>query len=135
MSIAIWLLPQETLYHEQRQAGGEESRLCLDGDIVMRIGSDGVVRDSRLGRGIRAWASPGADGDEGKEMPTEIRFAQLQELLADGDVELVEVLPAREYEEEHIPGAISIPLKSLGATSVSILDRHKPIVVYCWDDA
>ncbi len=101
----------------------------------MRIGSDGVVRDSRLGRGIRAWASPGADGDEGKEMPTEIRFAQLQELLADGDVELVEVLPAREYEEEHIPGAISIPLKSLGATSVSILDRHKPIVVYCWDDA
>jgi len=43
------------------------------------------------------------------------------------------VLPAAEYAEEHLPGAINIPLKSLDATSAQQLDRAKPVVVYCYD--
>lgn len=35
--------------------------------------------------------------------------------------------------DEHLPGAINIPLKRLTRTGVEILDRAKPVVVYCWD--
>jgi rhodanese-related sulfurtransferase/CBS domain-containing protein len=56
----------------------------------------------------------------------------LQRLIADG-VQLVEVLPAEEYQELHLPGAISIPLKQLDAQSTRQLDRARDVAVYCWD--
>jgi rhodanese-related sulfurtransferase len=65
-------------------------------------------------------------------MATRIDLAQLQELL-DGGGQLVEVLPAAEYADEHVPGAISLPLKQLDATTAARLDRSRPVVVYCWD--
>jgi rhodanese-related sulfurtransferase len=65
-------------------------------------------------------------------MATRIDLKRLQELLADG-AQLVEVLPRAEYAEEHLPGAISLPLKELDATTASTLDRTRPVVVYCWD--
>jgi rhodanese-related sulfurtransferase len=65
-------------------------------------------------------------------MATRIDLKRLQELLADG-TQLVEVLPRAEYAEEHLPGAISLPLKELDATTASTLDRTRPVVVYCWD--
>jgi rhodanese-related sulfurtransferase len=63
---------------------------------------------------------------------TGIGLAELKRLLDEG-AQLVEVLPAAEYAEEHLPGAINIPLKDLDATSVEPLDRARPVVVYCWD--
>lgn len=68
-------------------------------------------------------------------MPTEIDLPQLQELLKTGSPQLVEVLPEREYHDEHLPGAISIPLKSLNRQTSKTLDRQRPVVVYCWDEA
>jgi hypothetical protein len=68
----------------------------------------------------------------GEAEMTSIDLAQLKGLLADG-AQLVEVLPAEEYAEEHLPGAINIPLKELDAESAAQLDRSKAIVVYCWD--
>lgn len=65
-------------------------------------------------------------------MATRIDLAQLQELL-DGGGQLVEVLPAAEYADEHLPGAISLPLKQLDATTAAQLDRSRPVIVYCWD--
>jgi len=47
--------------------------------------------------------------------------------------QLVEVLPAAEYDDEHLPGAINIPLKTLGPKTVTGLDRSNPVIVYCWD--
>jgi rhodanese-related sulfurtransferase len=43
------------------------------------------------------------------------------------------VLPAKQYDEQHIPGAINIPLKKLDKESVLDLDRTKPTIVYCYD--
>ena len=63
---------------------------------------------------------------------TQILYAQLRELL-DRGAQLVEVLPTAEYEELHLPAAISIPLKALDAKSTAQLDRRKAVVVYCWD--
>lgn len=66
-------------------------------------------------------------------MPTEIGVPELRRLIDEG-ARLVEVLPAQEYEEEHLPGAINIPLKSLDERSTAALGPSDPIVVYCWDD-
>lgn len=47
--------------------------------------------------------------------------------------QLVEVLPRREYEEEHLPGAINIPLRELNRQTTSQLDKSRPVIVYCYD--
>jgi rhodanese-related sulfurtransferase len=65
-------------------------------------------------------------------MPTEVDLPALDRLLASG-AQLVEVLPAKEFDEEHLPGAISIPLRNLDASTVASLDRNQAVVVYCWD--
>lgn len=65
-------------------------------------------------------------------MPTSIDLSRLQELL-ELDSQLVEVLPAAEYAQEHLPGAINLPLKQLDATTAAQLDADRPVVVYCWD--
>jgi rhodanese-related sulfurtransferase len=67
-------------------------------------------------------------------VPTSIDLAAVERLLADG-AQLVDVLPRAEYEEEHLPGAISIPLRRLEAEAPERLDRARPVVVYCWDSA
>jgi hypothetical protein len=68
----------------------------------------------------------------GGAVSTRIEIEQLHELLA-GGAQLVEVLPAEEYEELHLPGAVNIPLKQLDAETTARLDRKNPVVVYCWD--
>ena len=61
-----------------------------------------------------------------------VDLANVRRLIA-GSTQLVEVLPADEYEELHLPGAISIPLKQLDADAAQRLDRRRKVVVYCWD--
>jgi rhodanese-related sulfurtransferase len=63
-------------------------------------------------------------------MPTKIDYDGLRALP---EAQLVEVLPPEEYEEEHLPGAISLPLKQLDASTAAVLDRERPVIVYCWD--
>lgn len=59
--------------------------------------------------------------------------ATLIDLVA-GGAQLVEVLPEGEYREEHLPGAVNLSLKRLDQRSVTaILNRERPVVVYCWD--
>lgn len=65
-------------------------------------------------------------------MPHAVDYPRLRELL-DSGAQLVEVLPEQEYEEEHLPGAINIPLKTLDAASTAQLDKRRAVVVYCWD--
>ena len=65
-------------------------------------------------------------------MATGVQLDGLRELIADG-AQIVEVLPQQEYGEAHLPGALNIPLKQLDATTASVLERDRPVVVYCWD--
>jgi rhodanese-related sulfurtransferase len=67
-------------------------------------------------------------------MPVTVDRAQLQRLL-EGGAQLVDVLPRKEYEEEHLPRAINLPLRRLETEAVTALDRSSPIAVYCWDSA
>ncbi len=65
-------------------------------------------------------------------MPTAIDRDEVQRLLAEG-AQLVEVLARPEFEEEHLPGAINIPLKTLDAETSRRLARERPVIVYCHD--
>jgi rhodanese-related sulfurtransferase len=65
-------------------------------------------------------------------MAAKIGYAELRVLLDEG-AQLIEVLPAAEYAEEHLPGAINIPLKELTTEAAAQLDRRHPTVTYCWD--
>jgi rhodanese-related sulfurtransferase len=66
-------------------------------------------------------------------MPTSIDRDTVQRLLAEEAAQLVEVLPAKEFSEEHLTGALNIPLKELDERAPRELDRERPVIVYCND--
>ena len=68
-------------------------------------------------------------------MPKEIRDREEVRRLIAAGAQLVEVLPSPEYEEDHLPGAIHLPLRKIETDTVDVLDRNRPVVVYCWDTA
>jgi len=59
---------------------------------------------------------------------------RLKELVA-GGAQLIEVLPADEYKEDHLPGARSIPLSKINRETAATLDAERAVIVYCWDTA
>jgi rhodanese-related sulfurtransferase len=65
-------------------------------------------------------------------VPTSIETDEVRRLLDEG-AQLVEVLGSSEYEEEHLPGALNIPLARLDREAVARLDPARPVVVYCFD--
>jgi rhodanese-related sulfurtransferase len=65
-------------------------------------------------------------------MVTSIDRQRVQQLISQGAL-VVEVLPAAEYLDEHLPGAINIPLKELDRGRVRELDPARPVIVYCYD--
>jgi rhodanese-related sulfurtransferase len=66
-------------------------------------------------------------------MSTLIDRETVQEMVKRG-AQLIEVLPAKEYAEDHLPGAVSHPLRHL-ANEADQIDRNRPVIVYCWDAA
>jgi rhodanese-related sulfurtransferase len=66
-------------------------------------------------------------------MPTPIDRNELQRMLSAERAQLVDVLPPAEFQEEHLPEAINIPLRELDRETTKQLDRMRPVVVYCHD--
>ncbi len=67
-------------------------------------------------------------------MSESIDRKRVQQLVENG-AQLIEVLPAQEYEEGRIQGAINIPLKKLNRDAVHAapLDPTRAVITYCWD--
>ena len=65
-------------------------------------------------------------------MPTIINRAGVQRLMREG-AQVVDGLPSEEFAEEHLPGAVNIPLKELDAGSAVRLRMDRAVVVYCHD--
>jgi rhodanese-related sulfurtransferase len=63
--------------------------------------------------------------------PTRIDQEGVRDLVTQG-AQLIEVLPADEFEKEHLFGARNIPLKELEDRHGE-LDRARPVIVYCED--
>jgi rhodanese-related sulfurtransferase len=67
-------------------------------------------------------------------MAREIDREQVRRLMAQR-AQIVDVLPAREYGEEHLPGAINLPLRRIEIEASQVLDPSRPVIVYCADSA
>jgi rhodanese-related sulfurtransferase len=67
-------------------------------------------------------------------MPVEVDRHEVRRLLERG-AQLVEVLPSSEYEEDHLPGAVNVPLRRIERPPEVVLDPNRSVVVYCWDAA
>lgn len=67
---------------------------------------------------------------------TTITRDEVVSALEEGNVTLVEALPARYYEKAHLPGAINVPHDRVDELAPQLLrDRDARIVVYCADTA
>jgi rhodanese-related sulfurtransferase len=66
-------------------------------------------------------------------MPIAIDRIELKRLLSEQAAQLVEVLPAAGYKDEHLPGTINIPLRELNEETTGRLDSTRPLIVYCYD--
>jgi rhodanese-related sulfurtransferase len=65
-------------------------------------------------------------------MPKQIGLAETLRLVEEG-AQLLDVLSRKEYEDSHLPGAVSIPLQELDDSSAAVLDRAQPVIAYCFD--
>ncbi len=66
-------------------------------------------------------------------MPTAIFRDEVRRLVQEEGAQLVDVLPREEYEDEHLPRAVNIPLKELDRETIARLNRDAPVIVYCHD--
>jgi len=57
---------------------------------------------------------------------------EVERLSAEGAA-LLEVLPQKEYERAHLPGAVSLPLGDLYPSAAGRLDKDRRIITYCYD--
>ena len=79
----------------------------------------------------RAGLSGRTDGDP-STVSKQVDVERAQRLLR-RRVQLIDVLPSSVFAEEHLPGAISVPLETLDDASVELLDRDRAVLVYCFD--
>lgn len=68
-------------------------------------------------------------------MPNEIHARAEVQALIDRGAQVVEVLGPEEFDEDHLPGAINIPLRKIETVARTRLDPTRPVLVYCWDSA
>ena len=70
----------------------------------------------------------------GRALPCPTTSVQEKPCASTGTgAQFVEVLGKAEFGEEHLPGAIHIPLRRLDRDGPEMLDRSRPVVVYCMD--
>ena len=59
-----------------------------------------------------------------------VRLKEIVEEIESGEVILIDVRPQDEYENQHIPGALSLPVQSI-EEYLSSLPKDKKIIAYC----
>jgi rhodanese-related sulfurtransferase len=67
-------------------------------------------------------------------MVQEVDREEARRLMRQG-AQIIDVLPAKEYGEDHLPGAVNLPIRKIEAEARRVLDPSRPIVVYCADSA
>jgi rhodanese-related sulfurtransferase len=83
---------------------------------------DAATRDGHAGCSKRT----------GGNVTTSISRQELQELIADGDVILVETLRAEHYADGHLPGAIHVHFEDVDERVRALIpDLDTPVVTYC----
>ncbi len=61
----------------------------------------------------------------------EISAPEVKSMLEAGQVVVIHVLSKTEYEMQHIPGSMNIPIIDMKATNALPLNKNTPLVFYC----
>jgi len=107
----------------------------LGNKVLYRLASDDVLRLWLTLRGVAETQLADVDAIsrefavEGSEEPPRSRDA-VEELLARGDVLVLDVRPVVEYAHGHLLGAVSIPIDDL-PQRLEELPRNRPVIAYC----
>ncbi len=67
-------------------------------------------------------------------MVREVDREGVRRLMQQG-AQIIDVLPAQEYGEDHLPGAVNLPIRKIETEARRVLDPGRPIVVYCANSA
>ena len=67
---------------------------------------------------------------DGHDPVDAITLPELRRLLRDGEITLLDVRPADEYQAGHIPGAISVPVDQL-KKQLRTIPKRRDVVAYC----
>jgi len=99
--------------------------------IVYRLASQDVSRFFMCLRQLGESLLPELDRlRDALQVSTEPERAVLLQRIEDGEVTLLDVRPAEEWEAEHLPGAINIPLDELSGR-LGELEHATDVVAYC----
>ena len=63
-------------------------------------------------------------------MPSNASRDDVQRLLREGAL-LIDALPEDAYAEEHIEGAINLPIGKIDREGVAGFNRERAVIVYC----
>ena len=111
---------------ETRRAGTYIYYRLADGDVgrfvrdLQRLGQQRLAEVEQVARQYI---------DERDELEP-VTQAELRKLVRDGNVTVIDVRPADEYEAGHIPGAVSIPVSEL-KRRLRELPKRREIIAYC----
>lgn len=109
--------------------GAAAAALALAGVVALAACSGAPTGSGGASAGGDAAASASAENDGAYR---KITSDEAQRMMDDGAVVVVDVRTAREYAEGHVPGAINIPVESLGGARPSQLDdADAQLIVYC----
>jgi rhodanese-related sulfurtransferase len=67
---------------------------------------------------------------DGHDEMAPVTFKELRQLMRDGDVTLLDVRPADEYDAAHIPGARSLPVAEL-KRRLREIPKGREVIAYC----
>jgi rhodanese-related sulfurtransferase len=146
-------LVSQTEKNVEQLAGETGMSLAATSHHLQILKSARLVSDRREGKyvfysiqeaGLEAWRAISRIGEGGiseirlamesffdrEEEIEEILYPELFRKISNNDVVLIDVRSESEYETDHIPGSLSIPLKEL-EKRIGELPRRKRIVAYC----
>jgi rhodanese-related sulfurtransferase len=131
------------------------SRMALASHHLRLLKTAGLARDRRDGRrvfyeattfGEELWGSLARSGQEHIEeirallrsffeasdqgAPEPVTIRELLKRVESGDVTLIDVRPADEFEAGHLPGAVSVPLAEL-EKRLKEIPRQRQVIAYC----
>ncbi|HEV8497826.1 MAG TPA: metalloregulator ArsR/SmtB family transcription factor [Gemmatimonadaceae bacterium] len=124
-SAHLRVLRQARLVDTRRDGTYVYYRLA-DDDVFRLLKSLETLGHSRLAD-IRHVVRMYLDGLDTLEPVT---FKELRQLMRDGDVTIVDVRPAEEYDAGHIPGALSLPVSEL-KRRLREIPKGKEVIAYC----
>lgn len=56
---------------------------------------------------------------------------EAKKMIDEGNVTVVDVRTQAEYDEAHLPGALCVPLDTIGSEKIAELPDDEPLLVYC----